>query len=79
MDLPRPAAPVLPAVQPVRLETVKWHVVSIGGVAMFALDAQGYESLSRNLAALSTWMGEATWQMDFYRRTRDGAQTEITK
>jgi hypothetical protein len=73
----QPPAPVLPKPAPVHLESVKWRVVLHSGQVYFALDAKGYEALSRNISELTTWAGEASWQLDFYRRSRipktDGA------
>lgn len=58
-----------------KLETVRWQVVEVGGEALFALPARGYEALSRNLAEMARWSREASWQLDFYRRTRQAQQT----
>lgn len=68
-------APILPAPSPLRLEPVKWQVVSVEEQTKFALDADNYEALSRNIAAMVRWATEASWQLDFYRRTRSPAQT----
>jgi hypothetical protein len=46
---------------------VAWRVAPQG---TFSLDARGYEALSRNLAEITRWAQEASWQLDFYRRTR---------
>lgn len=64
---PLPPAPVLPRPQPISLEDVAWRVAPQG---TFSLDARGYEALSRNLAEITRWAQEASWQLDFYRRTR---------
>lgn len=61
---------MLPAPEPVKLETVRWQVVEVGGESAFALTARGYEALSRNLAEMARWAKEASYQLDFYRRTR---------
>lgn len=61
---------VLPAIQPAKLESVQWEVVEIGGEPMFALPARGYEALSRNMAELARWAREASYQLNFYRQTR---------
>lgn len=61
---------MLPAPEPVKLESVRWEAVEVGGEAMFALTARGYEALSRNLAEMARWAKEASYQLDFYRRTR---------
>lgn len=61
---------MLPAPEPVKLETVRWQVVEVGGETTFALTARGYEALSRNLAEMARWAKEASYQLDFYRRTR---------
>ena len=66
----QPPLPVLPAPEPVKLETVRWQVVEVGGESAFALTARGYEALSRNLAEMARWVKEASYQLDFYRRTR---------
>ena len=66
----QPPLPVLPAPEPVKLESVRWEVVEVGSEAMFALPARGYEALSRNMAELARWAREASYQLDFYRRTR---------
>ena len=61
---------MLPAPEPVKLETVRWQVVEGGGESAFTLTARGYEALSRNLAEMARWTKEASYQLDFYRRTR---------
>lgn len=66
---------MLPSPDPVKLESVRWQVVEVGGEALFALPARGYEALSRNLAEMARWSREASWQLDFYRRTRQPQQT----
>lgn len=66
----QPPLPVLPAPEPVKLETVRWQVVEVDGEALFALPARGYEALSRNMSEMVRWAREASYQLDFYRRTR---------
>lgn len=67
---------MLPAVQPLSLENLSWRVVLVDGVPLFALDAQGYSALARNVAEMTRWAGEASWQMDYYRRSRDAGNTQ---
>lgn len=55
------------------LETVRWKVVLGPEQTLFALDDKGYEALARNNAELARWASEASWQLDFYRRTRNKA------
>jgi hypothetical protein len=45
-------------------------VQSPTGEPLFALTARGYEALSRNIAELTRWAQEASFQIHFYRRTR---------
>lgn len=75
----QPPLPVLPKPQPVRTETVKWQVVQVNGESLFAVTAQGYEALARNLAETIRWAKEASWQLDFYRETRQSAETQGDK
>jgi hypothetical protein len=49
---------------------VTWRVVQVDGSPVFVLDTPGYEAISRNLAEVARWMQEASWQLDFYRKTR---------
>ncbi|URA07017.1 hypothetical protein P9A47_gp49 [Xanthomonas phage Elanor] len=44
--------------------------MEVNGEALFAVTARGYEALSRNLADTIRWAKEASWQLDFYRDTR---------
>lgn len=69
----QPPLPVLPRPQPIRAESVQWRVVEVDGVPLFALTARGYEALSRNIADMIRWAGEASWQIDFYREQRKPA------
>lgn len=65
MDLAKPAEkPALPRPAPLALGPVHWTVTSEG---KFCLDARGYEQLSRNNAEVLRWVGEASWQIDYYR------------
>lgn len=66
----QPPLPVLPKPQPVRTESVQWRLVQVDGETLFAVTARGYESLSRNLAETIRWAKEASWQLDFYRDSR---------
>ena len=47
-----------------------YNVLGAFVMGMFALTARGYEALSRNLAEMARWAKEASYQLDFYRRTR---------
>jgi len=59
---------------------VTWRVVEVDGEAYFALPSRGYEALSRNVAEMIRWAREASYQLDFYRRTRQPAvEPEGTK
>lgn len=49
-------------------------MVQVGGESLFAVTAKGYESLARNLADTIRWAKEASWQLDFYRDTRQSAE-----
>jgi hypothetical protein len=52
----------------VKLEDVQWTIVqSPAGEPLFALTARGYEALSRNIAELTRWAQEASYQINFYR------------
>lgn len=73
MQAPLPPPPVLPAPSPLSLEDVTWRVVQVEGQALFALDAHGYEALSRNMAEIARWMQESGWQLGFYLSTRKPA------
>lgn len=64
---------MLPSPDPVKLESVQWKVVEVAGETYFALPARGYEALSRNMAEIVRWSKEATYQLDFYRKTRQPA------
>lgn len=66
-ELRDPPPAVLPDIQPVRLETVRWKVIEVDGQSGFALTARDYEALSRNMAELARWTKEARFQIDFYR------------
>ncbi len=66
----RPPQAVLPTPQPVQLEDVQWKVLQSGSEPYFALTTKGYEALSRNIAELTRWAQEASYQIDFYRRSR---------
>ncbi len=46
---------------------------------MFALRGKDYESLSRNTAEMIRWAKEASYQIDFYRRTRQPASKDSRK
>jgi hypothetical protein len=71
LPLPQPPAALLPAPKPLALESVTWRVLRLGDdKAVFALDARGYEALSKNMADVAAWMQEASWQLDFYRKNR---------
>lgn len=59
----------LPAISPLRLETVTWRVIGQGATAYFMLDAPQYEKLSRNMAEMLRWTKEASFQMDAYRES----------
>lgn len=69
-EIKQPPPPVLPVLDPIKTESVQWRIVEVGGETLFALPARGYEALARNLADTIRWVQEASWQMDFYRRTR---------
>lgn len=58
---------MLPTPEPVALENVEWRVVHVQGEPLFALTARGYEALSRNIAELTRWAQEASYQINFYR------------
>lgn len=47
--------------------------MQVDGESLFAVTAKGYESLARNLADTIRWAKEASWQLDFYRDTRQPA------
>ncbi|ATS92242.1 o-spanin [Stenotrophomonas phage DLP4] len=73
VEAKQPPPPVLPKPQPVRTESVEWRVVQVDGESLFAVTARGYEALSRNLADTIRWAKEASWQLDFYRDSRQPA------
>lgn len=73
MERPPPAQ-VLPAPEPLALLPVEFRVLDIDGAPIFALDADGYEALARNLAEVLRWVTEATAQLDYYRRSLQGAK-----
>lgn len=53
--------------------------MQVDGESLFAVTARGYESLARNLADTIRWAKEASWQLDFYRDTRQQAEQPKTK
>lgn len=65
---------MLPDIQPVKLETVKWRVLEQDGQPLFALTARDYEALSRNMAELARWTKEARYQLNFYREDRQAGE-----
>lgn len=44
---------------------------------LFALDAQGYESLARNNAELTRWATEASWQLRTLSALRRGSEAPV--
>lgn len=70
-----PPSPVLPELSPIRTEAVTWKVVEAEGETLFAVTAQGYEALANTLADTIRWVQEASWQLDFYRSTRQGVSS----
>lgn len=52
---------------------MRWRVLQVDGVPHFALTAGDYEAMSRNVAEMTRWAIEASYQLDFYRRTRQPA------
>lgn len=65
--------PSVPIPDPVRALPVTWRVVTPERVpegsdwVLFAVDAKGYENLSRNAAEFLRWAEEADWQLRYYR------------
>jgi hypothetical protein len=58
---------------------MKWRVVQVDGEPLFAVDAAGYEALSRDLAEVARFMREASWQIQFYRQTRQPTMPQGSK
>jgi hypothetical protein len=75
----QPPSPTLPKPQPLKLEDIKWRVVLVDGVPLFSLDARNYEALTRNMGQISSWVSEASWQLDFYVRSRTPKEPAVTK
>lgn len=69
----QPPQPVLPTPDPVAFESFTWRVVVVSGEPLIALDPKDYEALARNLAELARWAGEASYQIEFYRRRQEPA------
>lgn len=79
MEPKQPPLPVLPKPQPVKTEAVQWKVIQVDGESFFAVTTKSYEALARNLADTIRWAKEASWQLDFYRETRQPAETQGEK
>lgn len=54
-------------------------MVQVDGESLFAVTARGYEALARNLADTIRWAKEASWQLDFYRDSRQQPPAEKPK
>lgn len=57
----------MPDPQPIDTGEVTWTVLTVDGVAWFAVTAAGYEALSSNVAESLRWVREAKWRLDYYR------------
>lgn len=58
----------LPLPAPAGLLPLKWTVLRDGDRVFFALDAKGYENLSRNTSELTRWAHEAMYNMEQCRQ-----------
>lgn len=47
------------------LTGAKWSVTEEG---RFCVDARGYEALARDQAEVLRWVGESSWQLDYYAK-----------
>lgn len=60
-----PQAIALPAPEPITLVPVDWAIVP--GPAPYALTADQWSNLARNLTELNRWIREAAGQLEYYR------------